>query len=47
MTVVPGGGVPVREWETALAELERLEPDERAVRAEDLLTRLEDALEAL
>lgn len=44
---VPGGGVPVREWESALAELDGLEPDERTHRAQDLLSRLEDALEAL
>lgn len=47
MSAVPGGGLPSREWEAALDELDGLPVDERTDRAQELLTRLEDALEAL
>lgn len=47
---VPGGGLPIREWEASLAGLDSVDEisvDERTDRAQELLTRLEDALEAL
>jgi len=43
----PGGGVPTRRWEDALAALDEGPPEERTDRAHELLTRLEDALGAL
>lgn len=44
---VPGGGLPIREWESALAELDVHPEDERIDHATELLSLLEDALEAL
>ncbi|SMY12498.1 hypothetical protein [Brevibacterium jeotgali] len=46
-TPVPGGGVPIRQWEEALTELDESPPEERGDRTHALLSRLEDALEAL
>lgn len=46
-TPMPGGGVPVRQWEEALTDLDECSPEERSDRAHALLSRLEDALEAL
>lgn len=43
----PGGAVPTRQWEEALVDLDEGPPEERTARAHELLTRLEDALEAL
>lgn len=46
-TPLPGGAVPIRQWEEALADLDESSPGERTDRAHELLSRLEDALEAL
>lgn len=46
-TPLPGGGVPIRQWEEALTELDESSPEERSDRAHELLSRLEDALGAL
>lgn len=43
----PGGGLPVREWEQALAHLDEAAADERTASAQALLTNLEAALEDL
>ena len=44
---VPGGGLPVREWEQALARLDEDAADQRTASAQSLLADLEAALEDL
>ncbi len=43
----PGTAVPTRQWEEALTALDESPPEERSDRAGELLSDLEDALEAL
>ena len=43
----PGGAVPIRQWEDALLELDESSPEDRNDQAHELLSGLEDALEAL